>query len=362
VTGQPDRQDLGEPDTLVVEERFAIVPEWVLDADISDGALRLYAVLLRYGQSSGARMPGRATLARRLRKKSTDTVDRAMKELVSLGAVAVEHRYDGKQRLTNRYHVRTANPGRTDAATPSGSRSSSSGGRSDAARGGRGGAGSPGRTDEAGVAAHMRHDPEHVTQSSSTQTPPPPSANGRDRSGLGPSAREEASSDGSSTLLADCGVDDLEELARRCATLRRQHRLPTGRWSAKCLHAALHLAVRNRGWPAQHAVPALLEVAADPNTRSPMRVAEAGPWWDHASTTAQSNPAEEVDTDDLADAEQRLDALDGRRLALQREARRQLQAERLPLTRATVALRAAQLIDDGWNQTQRQESTRQETA
>ncbi len=53
---------------LEVAERFAIVPEWLLDADVSDTAIRLYAVLLRYGQSSGARMPGRATLARRLHK------------------------------------------------------------------------------------------------------------------------------------------------------------------------------------------------------------------------------------------------------------------------------------------------------
>ena len=34
--------------TLVVEEaRFAIVPEWVIDAAISDGAFRLYSLLLR---------------------------------------------------------------------------------------------------------------------------------------------------------------------------------------------------------------------------------------------------------------------------------------------------------------------------
>ena len=42
---------------LVVEERFAIVPEWLIDAEISDAAFRLYSALLRYGQSSGARMP-----------------------------------------------------------------------------------------------------------------------------------------------------------------------------------------------------------------------------------------------------------------------------------------------------------------
>jgi len=93
---------------LVVEDRFAIVPEWLLDADIGDAAVRLYAVLLRYGQSSGARMPSRATLARRMHKKSTDSVDRALKELVAIGAVTVEHRYDGGQRLTNAYHLRTS--------------------------------------------------------------------------------------------------------------------------------------------------------------------------------------------------------------------------------------------------------------
>lgn len=58
---------------LVLEERFSIVPERVLDADISDAAVRLYAVLLRYGQSSGQRMPSRRTLAARPRKKSVDS-------------------------------------------------------------------------------------------------------------------------------------------------------------------------------------------------------------------------------------------------------------------------------------------------
>ncbi len=95
---------------LSVEERFAIVPEWLLDADVSDTAIRLYAVLLRYGQSSGARMPGRATLARRLRKRSVDTIDRAMRELVAVGAVTVEHRYAGGRRLTNRYHLNAHPP------------------------------------------------------------------------------------------------------------------------------------------------------------------------------------------------------------------------------------------------------------
>jgi len=67
---------------LTVDEYYAPVPEWVLDAPISDCALRLYAVLLRYGHTSGARIPSRATLAHRLHKNSVDTVDRALRELV----------------------------------------------------------------------------------------------------------------------------------------------------------------------------------------------------------------------------------------------------------------------------------------
>ena len=56
------------PGTLVVEEpRFAIVPEWVIDAAVSDGAFRLYSLLLRYGNGSGSRMPSRQTLAAHLR-------------------------------------------------------------------------------------------------------------------------------------------------------------------------------------------------------------------------------------------------------------------------------------------------------
>ena len=160
--------------TLDVEDRFSIVPEWVLDAAISDAAVRLYAVLLRFGQTSGARMPARSTLARRMHKKSTDTVDRAMRELVELGAVVVHNRFDGGQRLTNKYLIRTSRPrdhasggsgqsggSRTDAATPTPA----------ATREPEGGGG---RSVAAGVAAPVRHNPEFFTESSTPPPPPPP--------------------------------------------------------------------------------------------------------------------------------------------------------------------------------------------
>src|SRR3954447_24213564 len=111
--------DVDDEGVLVLEQHFAIVPEWVLDADISDAALRLYAVLLRYGQTSGHRMPGRRLLASRLHKRSRDSVDRALKELVRIGAIVVQHRRQGPVNLTNRYVVRST-PARRARVSPVG--------------------------------------------------------------------------------------------------------------------------------------------------------------------------------------------------------------------------------------------------
>jgi len=71
---------------------FAIVPEWVLDADVSSAAIRLYAVLRRYADRDGMCFPSRQTLASRMRC-SDRTVDSAIKELLKLGALEKERRY-----------------------------------------------------------------------------------------------------------------------------------------------------------------------------------------------------------------------------------------------------------------------------
>lgn len=77
---------------------FTIIPEWILDADMSDRAVRLYGVLHRYLGRNETAWPSRQTLAGRLRC-STKSVDRALEELAGLGAVVVRHRYrsDGSQ-------------------------------------------------------------------------------------------------------------------------------------------------------------------------------------------------------------------------------------------------------------------------
>jgi hypothetical protein len=326
---------VNEADTPVldVEDRFSIVPEWVLDAAISDAAVRLYAVLLRFGHTSGARMPARSTLARRMRKKSTDTVDRAMRELVELGAVVVQHRFDGGQRLTNKYLVRTSRP--RDNATDA----------TDATRGSRTNAATPtpaatrapqgegGRSVAVTVAAPVRHNPEFFTESS---TPPPPTPTpDPDDQGASLSWAEEAG-----RLIAECGIGDWKGFVTQCQALRRQLGQPTGRWSNHCLLAAIQLAVRARNWPAAQTKTALLMVAADPATRSPMRLAEAGPWWDEpvARETASGDAAE------LAAMEADLCDAGGLRVVLQRQAREQLGAEGAPTTRATVTRRAHALL------------------
>ena len=335
--GEPPRSV--EPAELVLEDRFSMVPEWVLDADIGDCALRLYAVLLRYGNTTGARMPARTTLAARLHKRSVDTVDRALDELVQLGAVQVQARWAGRQRLTNQYRIRTSRPhgpsgpgrpapepaagggGRMDAATPT-----------DAARGGR--------TNPARVAARMRPNRECRTQTP-PPPPPPPAARRRTR-GTQRTDTTRHWQARRAQLLADCGIGDdagWADYVGQVHQARRTAGQPLTRWASAHLATALDLAVRGRGWPADKAARALLQVATDPTTRSPARLAEAGPWWDEPAPTTDTLPAL-----DVAALEAELDEVDGKRLALQRQARQQLTAEGSPITRSSVIQRAVALL------------------
>ena len=146
--------------------------------------------------------------------------------------------------------------------------------------------------------------------------------------------------DADQRLLTECGITDLHELAQRCVDARRSLGQPTTRWAAPCLLVAIQLAVNVRHWPAELVETALLAVAADPLTRSPMRLAEAGPWWDVRPATNKVADDPSV----LAALEQQLDAVAGRRPALQARARAELEAEHIPLTRATVVARAVEIL------------------
>ena len=337
--------DLDPDGSLVVEPmRFAMVPEWLLDAQVSDCAVRLYAVLLRYGQSSGQRMPSRALLARRLHKSSVDTVDRALRELTLIGAVVVERRREGTKNLTNRYRLRTSDPwiGPALPVLPMPVRSVPRGDKldvlpediaveggsrilaatpTDAARGGR--------KDRGRVAAEMRPNPEVLTQRTTSPQPPAESAPIG-----GPNA----------ALLAACGIVDLDEFADQVAVARGSVGRDSVRWSGPCLLAALQAAVKVRGYPPARSAAALVEVARDPATRSPMRLAEAGPWWDRPAGPVGSgesrSPAEDAELVEL----ERLLADRDDRPRLQRSARAALVAEGWTVSRLSVARAAAALV------------------
>lgn len=127
-----------------------MVPEWVLLSDISHSALRLYAVLgLHADYGTGKTQILRRTLAKKM-DCSVDTVDRAVKELLEIGALLTSESFLESKQEPNIYTVFRARPdfepfprshpgglemktkkppgGRKVAATPR---------RTDAARGGR---------------------------------------------------------------------------------------------------------------------------------------------------------------------------------------------------------------------------------
>lgn len=101
---------------------FSITPEWVLDAEVSDRAIRLYGLLGRYANNNGSAYPNRKTLAKRLRC-SIDSVDRAARELVSIGALEKTARWTGNGDQTSNlcrliYAAPVQHPSRNHAATP----------------------------------------------------------------------------------------------------------------------------------------------------------------------------------------------------------------------------------------------------
>jgi hypothetical protein len=127
------------------EGYYAVIPEWVLDADITAQAVRLYAVLRRYADKQTLEShPSRKKLAERLRVKDEKTVDRAVSDLEKIGAVSTFARYKDEdnnisrvrtdvfnERTSNGYIIRkyapvgVGNP--TDAPTPTPSHASTLG-------------------------------------------------------------------------------------------------------------------------------------------------------------------------------------------------------------------------------------------
>ena len=116
-------------DNITTDLRFSMVPAWVLDSGISDKAIRLYAVLAGYADSeTGQAYPGRTLLSKRL-DCSTKTVDRAVAELMGVGAVKKQQRVKDGHYQSSLYTVVRIDPASgksrprvTDDATPRHSR------------------------------------------------------------------------------------------------------------------------------------------------------------------------------------------------------------------------------------------------
>lgn len=99
------------------DDYFAILPEWVLHADISSNAVRLWAILNRYANSNGHAWPSRKTIATAMRC-STATVDRAREELVAIGALTVIQRTtDAGDPTSNLYVLHTRPAGTSSPVT-----------------------------------------------------------------------------------------------------------------------------------------------------------------------------------------------------------------------------------------------------
>ena len=90
-------------------DRFSIIPEWVLDSGVSAGAIHAYAVFARYTDKEGRCFPRRRILAKRM-GCSLSSLDRAKQELIDVGALVQEAHFVGGRQTTNRYLLLRARP------------------------------------------------------------------------------------------------------------------------------------------------------------------------------------------------------------------------------------------------------------
>jgi hypothetical protein len=97
-------------DNLNTDLRFSIIPEWILDAKVSDRAIRVYSILARYADNETLQaFPSRETLAKRAHCHWR-SIDRAIEELIKLGAVSKAHRKSGESYQSNIYTLRRVLP------------------------------------------------------------------------------------------------------------------------------------------------------------------------------------------------------------------------------------------------------------
>ncbi|EIC06297.1 hypothetical protein OR221_0364 [Microbacterium laevaniformans OR221] len=105
------------------DERFTMVPDWLIESDLSLHDYVVLLVLMKHGRTTGRCNPGFATIARQARV-SRDTVMRALRSLETSGLIEIERRRVGTKNLSNEYalHVdRERASGATGHVAPNGS-------------------------------------------------------------------------------------------------------------------------------------------------------------------------------------------------------------------------------------------------
>jgi hypothetical protein len=107
--------------------RFAQIPEWIImDPNISNGAMRLYALLARYANTDDEAWPKRKTLAERMPGRtlgetgvSLTSIDKWLAELVTAGALTRELRFrDNGMQTSTSYTVEVIPLAPDPAASP----------------------------------------------------------------------------------------------------------------------------------------------------------------------------------------------------------------------------------------------------
>lgn len=109
-----------EPPQVTIDNRFSMIPHWIIFSGISSGAIHLYAILQKYADgATGQAYPYRKTLASDM-GKSVEMVKRHLRELTKVGALVIQQRRrpGSKEFQSSIYHVRTAMPAAMRDAMP----------------------------------------------------------------------------------------------------------------------------------------------------------------------------------------------------------------------------------------------------
>ena len=104
------------PMKITRKDAYQLCPEWVLLADISAQAVRLYLVLSKASDNeTKTNYWGRKRIAEAMRLKSPRSVDRYLGELAAIGALKIRAQFKDDRQTTNEYQVVTVDPSQYSA-------------------------------------------------------------------------------------------------------------------------------------------------------------------------------------------------------------------------------------------------------